>query len=89
MKKIISVVFLLLSVSSFTFAQTNSENNLTDNETINPKTGFPEIKQKPFVFFNEGVSFAQITRIEKQENRSNFVRENYLIGAFLKCKQKT
>ena len=83
MKKIISVVFLLLSVSSFIFAQTNSENNLTDNETINPKTGFPEIKQKPFLFFNEGVSFAQITRIEKQENRSNFVRENYLIGAYL------
>ena len=63
MKKIISVAFLLLSVSSFIFAQTNSENNLTDNETINPKTGFPEIKQKPFVFFNEGISFAQITRI--------------------------
>lgn len=31
---------------------------------------------------NEGVSFGQITRIEVMENRSNFVRENMLIGAF-------
>lgn len=36
--------------------------------------------------FNEGVSYAQITRIESMKDRSNFVRENYLIGAFVNCK---
>lgn len=49
---------------------------------IHPVTGFPEIIDKPFLMFNEGVAFSQINRIEKQENRSNFVREDYLIGMF-------
>lgn len=36
--------------------------------------------------FNEGLSFGQITRIEIQDNRSNFVHENVLAGAFVNCK---
>ena len=34
------------------------------------------------VTFDEGVSFAQVTRIEKLDDRSNFVRENLMIGAY-------
>ena len=32
--------------------------------------------------FDEGVSFCQVTRIEKLEDRSNFVRENMMLGAY-------
>lgn len=38
--------------------------------------------QEVKVVFDEGVSYAQITRVEKLEDRSNFVRENMLIGAY-------
>lgn len=34
------------------------------------------------IIFDEGVSYSQVTRIEKMENRSNFVRENMMIGAY-------
>ena len=32
--------------------------------------------------FDEGISYCQLTRIEKLEDRSNFVRENMMIGAY-------
>ena len=32
--------------------------------------------------FDEGVSFCQVTRIESLSDRSNFVRENMMIGAY-------
>ena len=32
--------------------------------------------------FDEGVSFCQVTRIEVLEDRSNFVRENMMLGAY-------
>lgn len=82
MKKIVSIFFLILITSTFIYSQTKSDKTTSDNEIINPKTGFPEIIQKPFVVFNEGVSAGMINRIEKQDTRSNFVRENYLIGAY-------
>lgn len=50
---------------------------------------FAQEAKKPLWFdfsFNEGISFAQLTRIEVIENRSNFVRENMMIGAFVNCK---
>ena len=34
------------------------------------------------ITFDEGASFAQITRVEKLTDRSNFVRENMMIGAY-------
>ena len=36
--------------------------------------------------FDEGVSYAQITRIEKLNDRSNFVRENMLVGGYFTTK---
>ena len=77
MKKLCSIITLIFFFSQVIFAQDNNQ-----QEEINPKTGFPEIKQKPFIVFNEGVSGAMITRLEKKDDRSNLVRENYLIGAF-------
>ena len=32
--------------------------------------------------FDEGISYCQLTRIEKLEDRSNFVRENLMFGAY-------
>lgn len=32
--------------------------------------------------FDEGVAYAQVTRVETQTERSNFVRENMMIGAY-------
>lgn len=74
-KKLLILIFL--STNTFIFAQLFEE-----QITINEKTGFPEIIQKPFPMFNEGLAFAQVTRIEKQKDSSNFVRENYLVGAY-------
>lgn len=62
--------------------KTEQQDSTKKETEINPRTGFPEITKKPFVMFNEGFSFAQVTRIEKMENRSNFVRENYLAGLY-------
>lgn len=76
MKKIISIFFCILSLS-FIFAQEAEENTI-----LHPITGFPEIQEKPFVIFNEGVAATQTTRITVQEERSNFVWQNYEIGAF-------
>lgn len=49
---------------------------------LDPKTGFPKITEKPFLIFNEGIAYSQITRIVKQKeyDRSNFVYQNHLIG---------
>ena len=46
-------------------------------EDINPKTGFPAIKDKPFVVFDYGVAASTVNRVIFQEiyERSNF---NYL-----------
>lgn len=32
--------------------------------------------------FDEGISYCQVTRIEKLDDRSNFVRENMMMGAY-------
>ena len=38
------------------------------------------------VVFEEGISYAQVTRVEALPDRSNFVRENMMIGAFFTTK---
>lgn len=79
MKRQMAAALLLLSALA-AFAQEPEEKKEAEIE-LNPRTGFPEIKAKPFLMFDEGFSFAQITRISKQEGRSNFVWQDYLIGA--------
>jgi hypothetical protein len=76
-----------------TLADSTEKKKQTTKKTtldgINPKTGFPEIEAKPYVMFNEGAAFSQVTRIVYQEdyNRSNFVWQNYLAGIY--CEMQT
>ena len=42
----------------------------------------PQIFDDVHVVFDEGLSYCQLTRIEKMEKRSNFVRENLMAGAY-------
>ena len=51
-------------------------------QEINPKTGFPEITEKPFVTFDYGASASWVTRLQFQEDRSNFALESALVGAY-------
>lgn len=42
------------------------------------------IHPRPFnLTFDEGISYAQVTRIQVMNERSNYVRENMMIGAFV------
>lgn len=87
MKKLI----LILALAAFSFPLVcQAESGAGENESaaINPKTGFPEIEAKPFVIFNEGAAFANVTRIEKQSGRSNFVWQNSMLGAFFEVQSK-
>lgn len=63
----------------------NSAKNQQENSNVelDPKTGFPVIKEKPFVMFNYGFTDALVTRLELQEERSNFVRQTSLLGAYV------
>lgn len=71
-KKAILIILFSLCLMSKVFSQESSASE--------------QKKFKLNLSFNEGVSFAQITRIEVMKNRSNFVRENFLIGAFVNAK---
>lgn len=69
MKKILTVLFCIFLACSL-FAQ---DSEFFDDE--------PEYEFNFLI--NEGFSFNQLTRIEKMEDRSNFVRENFMAGAFV------
>lgn len=60
-----------------------SETDKNSKLDLDPKTGFPLIKEKPFVMFNYGLAESLVTRLELQENRSNFVRQTTLLGAYV------
>lgn len=66
MKKLFT---LLLALSSTLFLFAQEEENSTEKYVFKYR-------------INEGASYGQITRIETQDNRSNFVRETMLAGAF-------
>ena len=76
MKKIFlsfAFVFLLFPVicqETNLFETSTSEDKDDTNIEINEKTGFPKIKAKPFVMFNEGFAVAQVTRIQTVSGRS-------------------
>ena len=93
LKKIILFILILL-INTFTFAQA-SEINPTDNNTsvaeeINPKTGFPAIKDKPFIVFDYGLTASTVNRIILQEayQRSNFNFQDTLVGAYISMQTK-
>ena len=88
MKKLI-VILALFALSFPLVCQTEDlAEQKTETEQINPKTGFPEIQHKPFVVFNEGAAFANVTRIETQSSRNNYVWQNSMIGAFFEFSQR-
>ncbi|NLL99941.1 MAG: hypothetical protein GX220_00595 [Treponema sp.] len=77
MKKIFlcsTLIFLTI------FAHTQE---VSDTDELHPVTGFPIIKEAPFIVFNEGITISNVTRIQKQNDRSNFVFDDFMIGAYL------
>lgn len=91
-------IFLAFSLALLIFPAFSQETNLFETSTsddhndtnveINEKTGFPKIKAKPFVMFNEGIAIAQVTRIQTVSGRSNFVWQNDMIGAFFQIQTR-
>ncbi len=65
------------------FTEQFSQEQENSDVELDPKTGFPIIKEKPFVMFNYGFTDALVTRLELQEKRSNFVRQTSLLGAYV------
>ena len=58
---------------------TNETENKKDLEDpTRPFLVFPKLN----LLFDQGISYCQLTRIEKQAERSNFVRENLMAGAY-------
>lgn len=101
MFKKIFIFTLLVLLTTFMFAQSsdddNSENNIlltetveTESEELNPKTGFPAIKDKPFVVFDYGVTGSTVNRVVFQEayERSNFNFQDILVGAYISMQTK-
>ena len=95
MKKKIAILLLITCTIASVHAVEKSDSSTKQTEmtsedsAINPKTGFPEITDKPFAIFNEGITFSQITRIVYQSdyNRSNFVWQDYMTGMY--CELQT
>lgn len=82
-------IFATLLFSSAIFCQIGEKSeSLEENPEINAKTGFPEIKKKPFIVFNEGAAIAQVTRIQTQSGRNNYVWQNDFLGAFFQIQTK-
>ena len=75
MKK--SLFFIVLILFSFFLPLAYSE-----DVELDPITGFPTIKDIPYLMFDEGITWASITRLEKQEKCSNFVWNDNLVGAY-------
>ena len=88
MKKLIVILALFALFFPLVCQTEDLAEQKTETEQINPKTGFPEIQHKPFVVFNEGAAFANVTRIETQSSRNNYVWQNSMIGAFFEVQSK-
>lgn len=90
MKRKFFILFLLLIPFSL-LAQEIPEpqqEETSDISIVKESNPFLDFFINPWytISFNEGASYAQITRIEIIKNRSNFVRETFLAGAFVNAK---
>ena len=74
MKKYIILIIISISMITTLVAEEIS--------TIDSKTGFPEITEKPFPIFNYGLTVSNITRIVSQTERSNFIYNETLAGLY-------
>ena len=89
MKRIISAVLIFLIIGINAFSQQAFEENAAVEETVADEVtadAFEPATPAVRVTFDEGVSYAQVTRVEKLTDRSNFVRENMMIGAYFTTK---
>lgn len=77
MKRIPLLTFLVILPLFSVFSQ-NSE----ASEELDPVTGFPVIKEKPYVMFDWGAAVNFNARLKFQEKRSNFVMQDMMVGAY-------
>ena len=77
MKRIPLLAFLVILPLLPVFSQ-----NAESSEELDPVTGFPVIKEKPYLMFDWGAAVNYNTRIKFQEKRSNFVMKDMMVGAY-------
>ena len=77
MKRFFTILMIGSLIAAAAFSQEDS-----DSVALNPKTGFPEITEKPFLTFDYGPSVSWVTRLQKQQGRSNFVFEDTMVGLY-------
>lgn len=77
MKKFLLILAMSVLIFPMAFSQEDSE-----DVVLNPKTGFPEITEKPFLTFDYGPSVSWVTRVQKQTGRSNFALEHTMVGLY-------
>jgi hypothetical protein len=84
MKKITFVLVCLFLLSFGLYAEDAEPSSIDKEKTISESnnTGFPPIKERPFIVFNEGVTASWLTRIMRNEERSNFVFTDFMTGAY-------
>ena len=82
------LLFPAICQNTSLFGSSAQDDKDDENVEINERTGFPRIKAKPFIMFNEGFAAAQVTRIQTVSGRSNFVWQNNMIGAFFQIQTR-
>lgn len=82
------LLFPAICQNTSLFGSSAQDEKDDENVEINERTGFPRIKAKPFIMFNEGFAAAQVTRIQTVSGRSNFVWQNNMIGAFFQIQTR-
>lgn len=80
MKKILFIFLALISFSSL-IAQETDEKPAAETGDIAFESS-DKIFDKTIFMFNEGFSFVQVTRLQKQEKTSNFVWTDRMIGIY-------
>ena len=77
MKKTLLLLCLILLPAFTLLAQDTKE-----TEELDEVTGFPVIKEKPFLMFDWGAAVDFNTRLKFQTNRSNFVMQDTMVGLY-------
>ena len=89
MKKLVLAVLIFFIIGFRAFSQQTVDEAVTVDEAIVEEItvdAFEPAAPVVRVTFDEGISYVQITRIEKLTDRSNFVRENMMVGAYFTTK---
>ncbi|MCR4741785.1 MAG: hypothetical protein K5866_02785 [Treponema sp.] len=65
-------------ITNNTEESSQNQDKEESEDPTRPLLVFPKLN----LIFDEGITYCQLTRIERQEDRSNFVRENFMAGAY-------